>query len=183
MTGYSIWRHLIPAAAGLAMLGGVFLTAGMAEAAGPKGQAWRGSHHGSHHGSHWKGQAWQGSHHGFHHRGPRVVDTPPNKVFIPRHVFRPVPVYPSYPVYPAYPAYSYPSYSYAPSYGYAPARQWVPGYWAYAWVPAAADGGTWVNGYYDTDGVWVAGYYRAANGQTAQAGQYQPYWVEGHWTP
>ena len=128
----------------------------------------------------WKGQTWQ-----FHQQQrPHVTDTPPAQVTLPRHAFpvhpRP-PVYPGYPGYPVYPRYPYMSYGYgsylysAPSYG-----TWVPGYWAYQWVPQSASSSEWVPGYYDTDGVWVAGRYLS---QSVQGGSYQPYWVPGYWSP
>lgn len=62
-----------------------------------------------------------------------------------------------------------------PSYG-----QWVPGYWAYTWVPQGQATSVWVPGYYDKDGVWVAGYHAA---QVVQSGYYQPYWISGYWVP
>lgn len=62
-----------------------------------------------------------------------------------------------------------------PSYG-----QWVPGYWAYTWVPQGQATSVWVPGYYDKDGVWVAGYSAA---QVVQSGYYQPYWISGYWAP
>jgi hypothetical protein len=63
----------------------------------------------------------------------------------------------------------------APYYG-----QWVPGYWAYTWVPQGQAISVWVPGYYDKDGVWVAGYYAS---QVTQSGYYQPYWFSGFWAP
>ena len=58
--------------------------------------------------------------------------------------------------------------------------QWVPGYWAYTWVPQGQATSVWVPGYYDKDGVWVAGYHAA---QVVQSGYYQPYWISGYWVP
>lgn len=112
-------------------------------------------------GTPWQGQTW----HGHSHPRPRVVDTPPAQVVLPRHpIVRPVPVYP-------YPGYIYT----APSYG-----QSAPGYWSYVWVPQATTSSVWVPGYYDRDGVWVAGYHAS---QTVQGGYYQPYWVGGSGSP
>jgi hypothetical protein len=151
--------------AGLALL---VATLGTAEAGGPKVMVGP---------TPWKGQTGQ-----FHgQQRPHVTDTPPAQVTLPRHAF---PVHPNppfnRPVYP-YPGYPYLSYGYGccaysgSSYG-----TWVPGYWAYQFVPQQATTNAWVPGYYDTDGVWVAGYYSS---QTVQGGFYQPYWVPGYWSP
>ncbi|HEU5189655.1 MAG TPA: hypothetical protein VFX14_08195 [Methylomirabilota bacterium] len=125
----------------------------------------------------WKGQTRQ-----FHQQRPHVTDTPPASVTLPRHAF---PVQPRPPIFvpgfPNRPSYPFLSYGYgccvysAPTYG-----TWVPGYWAYQWVPQSASSSTWMPGYYDADGVWVAGYYSS---QTVQGGSYQPYWVPGYWSP
>ena len=128
-------------------------------------------------GSPWNGQTSQRQQH-FQQR-PRVVDTPPAQVTLPRHAF---PVHPRPPVRPGYP---YLGYGYGLGYGCcysAPSySQYVPGYWSYVFVPQQATTSAWVPGYYDTDGVWVAGYYAS---QTVQGGYYQPYWVQGgYWSP
>ena len=200
-------RLMVPMMAGLAMLGVALLTVGAAEAGGPRpmgGGVWKGQ----------TGQGWQGSHP--HHRGPRVTDTYPDKVFLPR--FKPgYPVYPALPIspwFPRYPGFGYgygyglssgygtysdystptdPTYVYVPTYVYptppmaaAPTsseRQWVPGHWADKWVADSGSGTKWVPGYYDRDGVWVAGYYRKTAPGEPSDGSYQPYWVEGYWSP
>jgi hypothetical protein len=154
--------------AGLALLAVTWA----AEAGGPKVMVgptpWKGQ----------TGQTWQ-----FHQpQRPQVTDTPPASVTLPRHAFpvqpKPPIFSPGFPNRPGFPflssgfgccAYSAPTYT-----------TWVPGYWAYQWVPQSASSSTWVPGYYDTDGVWVAGYYSS---QTVQGGFYQPYWVPGYWSP
>jgi hypothetical protein len=155
--------------AGLALIATTF---GTAEAGGPKVMVGP---------TPWKGQMGQ-----FHPQRPNVRDTPPSQVTLPRHAFPVHPIRPPFGppyggrVYP-YPGYPYPSYGYgccaysAPSY-----ETWVPGYWAYQFVPQGSSTSTWVPGYYDADGVWVAGYYSS---QTVQGGYYQPYWVPGYWSP
>lgn len=199
-------RLMVPTTAGLALLAGGLLTVAGAEAGGPRpmgGGAWKGQ----------SGQGSHGSHH--HHRGPRVTDTYPNKVFLPRYINPGYPLYPAHPIYPGYPRYpgygagyglysgyaTYPEYgaATAPTYVYVPTyvertppmapaptsseRQWVPGHWAYRWVPDSGNGTTWVPGYYDRDSVWVAGYYRKTAPGEPGDGSYEPYWVEGYWYP
>ena len=120
---------------------------------------------------------------------PTVVSTPPNVVHQPRFFYRgpfnqgglfnhsgPLNHVPHAPKpFPwAPPALAVP-YLTSPAYG-----QWVPGYWAYTWVPQGQATSVWVPGYYDKDGVWVAGYHAA---QVVQSGYYQPYWVSGYWVP
>lgn len=149
------------------------------------------------------GSAGPAGHHRPHFRSapPKVVSTPPNVVHQPRFFYsgpfnhrrhfdhsghfnhgRPfnhgghfnhVPHAPTlFPWSP--PALAVP-YLASPTYG-----QWVPGYWAYTWVPQGQATSVWVPGYYDKDGVWVAGYHAA---QVVQSGYYQPYWVSGYWVP
>jgi hypothetical protein len=127
------------------------------------------------------GHRGSGGHGGQHHSHPKVVATPPAKVFVPphhgfqhQHGFSPG-FHGSGYAYPYYPSYGYAATYVAPSYG-----QWVPGYWSYVWVPQAATTRAWVPGYYDRDGVWVAGYFSA---EAVQGGYYQPYWVSGYWSP
>jgi hypothetical protein len=119
----------------------------------------------------------------FHPGPPTVVSTPPGVVYQPRFLYS-VPARPDSVPYrhvphhsrpiPYGPAYV-PGPYLAPSYG-----EWVPGYWAYTWVPQSQAGSAWVPGYYDKDGVWVAGYFAT---QATQSGYYQPYWVRGYWAP
>jgi hypothetical protein len=112
---------------------------------------------------------------------PKVVSTAPSVVYQPRF-FSSAPfnhVTPFNHVPHSYFSYrapsSFPGSYVAPSYG-----QWVPGYWAYTWVPQGQATNVWVPGYYDKDGVWVAGYFGA---QVVPSGYYQPYWVSGYWAP
>lgn len=112
---------------------------------------------------------------------PTVVNTAPSVVYQPRFFYS----VPQNHVVPfnhgPHSHFTYGSPSYlpgpyvAPSYG-----QWVPGYWAYTWVPQGTATSVWVPGYYDKDSVWVAGYYAA---QVTPSGYYQPYWVSGYWAP
>jgi hypothetical protein len=122
--------------AGLAVLGLTLGILSLAEAQGVRsmgGGVWKGQT-----GS---GQNWNSGSGSHHHRGPRVTDTYPNKVFIPRYVHPGYPVYPSHPIYPGYPRYPgygyglyggygvggygvYPEYS-APTYVYVPTPQYV----------------------------------------------------------
>ena len=114
---------------------------------------------------------------------PTVVSIPPNVVHQPRFFYRGpfnhggsfnhVPHAPK-PFPWAPPALAVP-YLTSLTYG-----QWVPGYWAYTWVPQGQATSVWVPGYYDKDGVWAAGYHAA---QVMQSGYYQPYWVSGYWVP
>ena len=165
-------RLMVPTIAGVAMLAVALLTVGAAEAGGPRpmgGGSWKGQSSPS--------QSWQGSHH--HHRGPRVTDTYPNKVFLPRYVN---PVYPAHPIYPDYPRY--PGYGYGYGYGYGlyssyagypeytpPTYVYVPQY-MYVTPPLAASAPAsserqWVPGHWaykfvadsGSGTTWVPGYY------------------------
>ena len=121
---------------------------------------------------------------------PAVVSTPPGVVYQPRYFYSvPQGRVPSHLPYdrrpffrpPSYYPYGYGVSTYVPGPYAAPSyTQWVPGYWAYTWVPGDETGKVWVPGYYDKDGVWVAGYYTT---QAVQSGYYQPYWVSGYWLP
>ena len=131
------------------------------------------------------GSAGPSGHHQPHFRPapPTVVSTPPNVVHQPRFFYKGsfnhsgslnhVP-HAQKPFLWAPPALAVP-YVTSPSYGH-----WVPGYWAYTWVPQGQATSVWVPGYYDKDGVWVAGYHAA---QVVQSGYYQPYWISGYWVP
>jgi len=116
---------------------------------------------------------------------PTVVNSAPSVVYQPRFFYSVPSNYYRAP-HGHVPPYQRPiPYAYAPTYLPGPYvgplyGQWVPGYWAYTWVPQGQATSMWVPGYYDKDGVWVAGYSAA---QVTQSGYYQPYWVSGYWAP
>jgi hypothetical protein len=55
-------------------------------------------------------------------------------------------------------------------------RCYVPGHWAYQWVPQTRTYDVWVPGAWSPDGTWIDGHYRTHYYTT---GYYQPYWVDG----
>lgn len=114
---------------------------------------------------------------------PTVVNTAPRVVYQPRYFYS-VPSSPHGAPYNHVPHFQKPipwTPTYLPGPYVAPYYgQWVPGYWAYTWVPQGQATNVWVPGYYDKDGVWVAGYHAS---QVTQSGYYQPYWVSGYWAP
>jgi hypothetical protein len=62
----------------------------------------------------------------------------------------------------------------------APIPRWVPGYWAYQWLPHVSTAHVYVPGYFTADGLWVESHYEA---RVTQTGAYQPVWVQGYWAP
>src|SRR5256886_6459188 len=48
-----------------------------------------------------------------------------------------------------------------PVYVAQPRRCFVPGYWAYAWVPQSYQYGAWVDGQYSAEGLWLEGHWRS----------------------
>ncbi len=61
-----------------------------------------------------------------------------------------------------------------PVYVAQPRRCFVPGYWAYAWVPQSYQYGAWVDGQYSAEGLWLEGHWEP---RTYSWGSYQPYWI------
>lgn len=61
-----------------------------------------------------------------------------------------------------------------------PSPRWVPGHWAYQWVPRISAYQVWVPGHWAPDGTWIEGHYGT---RTVSGGYYRPIWVEGRWAP
>src|SRR5213083_167862 len=61
-----------------------------------------------------------------------------------------------------------------PVYVAQPRRCFVPGYWAYAWVPQSYQYGAWVDGQYSAEGLWLEGHWEP---RTYSWGSYLPYWI------
>lgn len=59
-----------------------------------------------------------------------------------------------------------------------PSHCWVPGSWAYYFVPQYRTYNVWVEGHWSPGGTWIGGHYEP---RVHGAGYYQPYWVEGRW--
>src|SRR5438445_175966 len=89
----------------------------------------------------------------------RIVVAPPSRVVVnaPSRIIVSTPPVLVFPVYVAQPR-----------------RCFVPGYWAYAWVPQSYQYGAWVDGQYSAEGLWLEGYWEP---RTYSWGSYQPYWI------
>jgi|SRR5213596_391568 len=89
----------------------------------------------------------------------RIVVAPPSRVIVnaPSRIIVSTPPVLVFPVYVAQPR-----------------RCFVPGYWAYAWVPQSYQYGAWVDGQYSAEGLWLEGHWEP---RTYSWGSYQPYWI------